>query len=145
MLALFNLSTGELVIIAVVAVLVFGRRLPEVAGQAAGMVQRMRRSLEDLRRDTGIDREIQNARRTMDEAVPRDLRRGDLRRAARERMSQALGVAEVRPEEEIPGGLAKPSGGPAPAAGSAAPPDPTEAPAPPSSPAPPSTPAPKPE
>ena len=66
-LAFLNLAPSELIVIAVVAILVWGRRLPEVAGQAAGVVQRMRRSLDDLRRETGIDREIQNARRAVDD------------------------------------------------------------------------------
>lgn len=82
-LAFLNLAPSELIVIAVVAILVWGRRLPEVAGQAAGVVQRMRRSLDDLRRETGIDREIQNARRAVDEAVPRGVRTLDVRREAR--------------------------------------------------------------
>lgn len=105
--AFLNLGPSEFVIIAVVAVLIFGRRLPEVAGQAAGMVQRMRRSLDDLRRETGIDREIQKARRSIHEAVPREVR--DLGRTSpREALGKALEASEVRPEEEIPGGLERP-------------------------------------
>jgi Sec-independent protein translocase protein TatA len=82
MLAFLNLGPQEFVIIAIVAVVVFGRRLPEVAGQAAGAVQRMRRSLDDLRRETGIDREVQNARRAVEEAMPRVPRTLDVRREA---------------------------------------------------------------
>lgn len=74
-LAFLNLSPSEITIALVVAVVVFGRRLPEVAGQAAAAVARMRRSMDELRRETGIDREIRNARRAVQEAVPRDLGR----------------------------------------------------------------------
>jgi Sec-independent protein translocase protein TatA len=102
MLAILNLSPVEIVIILVVAVVVFGRRLPEVAGQAAGAVQRMRRSLEDLRRETGIDREIQNARREIDEAVPRDVRPSHISRKAREGLDRALRSAEVGAEDVPP-------------------------------------------
>ena len=58
MLAFLNLAPSELAVVAVVAILVWGRRLPQVVGQAAGVVQKVRRSLEDLRRETGIDTEI---------------------------------------------------------------------------------------
>jgi Sec-independent protein translocase protein TatA len=97
-MAFLNLSTTEIVIVVVVAIVVFGRRLPEVAGQAAGAVQRMRRSLDDLRRETGIDREIRAARRAVEEAVPREVRTLDVRRTARATIEQALGgEAEVQP------------------------------------------------
>jgi len=72
----------------------------QVAGQAAGAVQRMRRSLEDLRRETGIDREVQNARRAFEDAVPRDVRGLDVRRAARKGVDAALSAAEVQPQEQ---------------------------------------------
>ena len=73
MLAILNLGVAEMILIAVVAILVFGRNLPSVAVQAASTVQRMRRSLADLRRETGIDDELRRARREFEEAVPRDL------------------------------------------------------------------------
>jgi Sec-independent protein translocase protein TatA len=101
-LAFLNLSPVEVVIILVVAIVVFGRRLPEVAGQAAGAVQRMRRSLEDLRRETGIDREIREARRAVEDAVPRDIRPSHVSRKAREGLDKALRTAEVGPEELPP-------------------------------------------
>jgi Sec-independent protein translocase protein TatA len=94
-----NLGAQEIVILAVVAIVVWGRRLPEVAGQAAGAVQRMRRSLDDLRRETGIDREIQNARRAVDEAVPRGVRTLDVRREARKLVEEATRPVPV---EEAP-------------------------------------------
>lgn len=63
-----NINPTELMVIAVVAVLVFGRRLPEVAGQAAAHVGRARREFTKLRRETGIDDEIRDARRTFEQA-----------------------------------------------------------------------------
>jgi Sec-independent protein translocase protein TatA len=101
-LAFLNLGAQEIVVIAVVAILVWGRRLPEVAGQAAGVVQRMRRSLDDLRRDTGIDREIQNARRAVDEAVPRGVRTLDVRREARKLVEEATRPAPEPVEPAAP-------------------------------------------
>lgn len=103
-LAFLNLGAQEIVILVVVAIVVWGRRLPEVAGQAAGMVQRMRRSLDDLRRETGIDREIQNARRAVDEAVPRSVRTLDVRREAKRLAEEATRPmpAEEPPKEPAP-------------------------------------------
>jgi Sec-independent protein translocase protein TatA len=90
MLALIgNLDGGELVIIVVVAVLIFGRRLPEVAGQAAGMVGRLRRTLESLWQETGIDHEVRKVRREMERferELPRDLSPGAMARRATERI-----------------------------------------------------------
>ena len=56
---IYNLSFGEFIVIGVLAVLIFGGRLPEVAARTFHYFRRFRRSLEDLRRETGIDREIQ--------------------------------------------------------------------------------------
>jgi Sec-independent protein translocase protein TatA len=55
---LWNLSVPEIALIAIVSVLVFGRRLPQVAGQAMRNLSRMRRHLDNLRRESGIEREI---------------------------------------------------------------------------------------
>lgn len=111
--AFLNLGPSEIVVLAVVAILVWGRRLPEVAGQAAGMVQRMRRSLDDLRRDTGIDREIQNARRAVDEAVPRGVRTLDVRREAQKLVEEATRPAPAESEPAPP--APEPSGAEGPA------------------------------
>lgn len=68
MLALFgNLSLGETVVIVVVAVLIFGRRLPEVAVQAVRGFHRLRRSLDDFRRESGVDVELREMRRSLRE------------------------------------------------------------------------------
>jgi Sec-independent protein translocase protein TatA len=60
-----NLSVGELLLIAVAGLLLFGRRLPEIAVQAAAKLDHLKRSMGDLRREIGIDQEIQSARRAM--------------------------------------------------------------------------------
>lgn len=65
-------------VIAVIAVLVFGARLPQVAGEAAAMVQKLRRALSDLRRDSGIDEELRNARREVDRQLLQPLREADV-------------------------------------------------------------------
>ena len=55
---LWNLGMQETLIIAVVAVLVFGKRLPQVAGEAMRALAKVRRQLDDLRRESGIEREM---------------------------------------------------------------------------------------
>ncbi len=60
-----NLSISETVVIGVLAVLVFGRNLPEVAGRVFGQLRKMRRAVEDLRRETGIDKDMQRFRSSM--------------------------------------------------------------------------------
>jgi len=83
-----NLGFTEILVISVVAILVFGPRLPQVAAEAAHFVGRMRRSLAELRRETGIDREIAEARRNLEQAVPRDVRTFDVRKTLRARSDE---------------------------------------------------------
>lgn len=58
-----NLAPTEVLVLAVVAVLVFGKRLPEVAGRGFTQLRRWRQSLDQLRRETGIDQELRNIER----------------------------------------------------------------------------------
>jgi len=49
---------SELLVALLVALLLFGGRLPEVMKDFGRLYFRMRRSLEDLRRETGIDKTL---------------------------------------------------------------------------------------
>jgi Sec-independent protein translocase protein TatA len=66
-----NLSLTEIGIVIVVAVMVFGGKLPEAAGQAAAQLQKLRRTLTDLKRETGIDKELAEMKRNVEQAIPR--------------------------------------------------------------------------
>ena len=57
---IWNLSFGEVLVVGALAVMIFGGRLPEVAARVVHTVRRFRRSLDDLKRETGIDRELRN-------------------------------------------------------------------------------------
>ena len=70
-----NIGLPETLVIIVVAILVFGRRLPEVAARAAVQVQRARRAMSDLRRETGIDAELREGRERLGAAAGSDLDR----------------------------------------------------------------------
>jgi len=63
-----DIGVLEVVVIAVVAVLVFGKDLPQAASKAYLQVRKLRGAVDDLRRDTGIDRELRNIERTVREA-----------------------------------------------------------------------------
>jgi Sec-independent protein translocase protein TatA len=83
MLAIFdNLGFSELMIVVVAAILIFGKRLPEVASQAGQQLAKFRRSLQDLKNETGIDSEMRKIQRDIQEAVPRDLSMGEMARIA---------------------------------------------------------------
>lgn len=70
MLALFgNLDFMELVVVAAAALMIFGRRLPEVAVRAAAQVVRLRRTVTQMWREAGIDEEIRRVQRELDRKV----------------------------------------------------------------------------
>ena len=64
-----SLSPGEIVTILVLAVLIFGRRLPEMAARGAVHMQRLRRGMQEFRRESGFDEEIRKARRLIENPV----------------------------------------------------------------------------
>ncbi len=68
MALLGNFGVLELVLIAVVAVLVFGKDLPQAASKAYMQVRKLRNAVDDLRRDSGIERELRDIERTVREA-----------------------------------------------------------------------------
>lgn len=83
MFALFdNLGTFELMICGVVALLVFGKRLPEVASQAGATLTKFRRGLDNAIQDSGVEREIKKIK----DALPTDLSMRDVTRAATRRV-----------------------------------------------------------
>lgn len=62
-----NLSVTETLIVAFLAVLVFGRRLPEVAVRVTRWFQDLTRSFDEFRRQTGIDEEFRQVRKSFRE------------------------------------------------------------------------------
>jgi len=95
-----NLAPTEVLVLAVVAVLVFGKRLPEVAGRGYTQLRRWRQSLDQLRRDTGIDQELRNLERGV-----RDVKRqANIEAYLREEQVEPPSepVVEATPEAELP-------------------------------------------
>ncbi len=64
-----NLGPGEIVLILIIAVLIFGDRLPEAASKAYLQFRKLRQSVDDLRRESGIDRELHRIERSVREAA----------------------------------------------------------------------------
>lgn len=88
-----DLGFSELILIGVASVLFFGKRLPEVAAQAGAQIAKFRRSLQDIKQETGMDHEVRKLQRTFED-VRHDLSVSELARAAKQKVEQRL--AEVR-------------------------------------------------
>ena len=61
-----NLSFTEVLLVLVVALLVFGKRLPEVAVRASSQFVKARRTLTEMWRQTGLEDELRRVRRDIE-------------------------------------------------------------------------------
>ena len=77
MLALFDsLSPLEIGVILIAAVMIFGRDLPRVAAELFVKVRKVKSSLGEMWRETGMDQEIRRLRTELDDVkrgLPRDI------------------------------------------------------------------------
>jgi Sec-independent protein translocase protein TatA len=107
-LALLNLGPGEIVLLLVLGVVLFGRDLPGVGRRVGRVVANLRRSMNDFKRQLDADesiREIRNSmqdtRRDLEQAtrVPRAVANptGALRQFATEALEQDLPEDRVTP------------------------------------------------
>lgn len=65
---LSSLSVGEVLAIAILAVVIFGKDLPSVLTEVARHIAKLRRAVTDLKRETGIDQELRDMKRSFREA-----------------------------------------------------------------------------
>ena len=80
-LALFeSLGGSELVIVGIAALLVFGKRLPEVATQAGKQIAKLRHGLDQSWKETGLDKEINELKEVLPNVAPSELARNASRR-----------------------------------------------------------------
>jgi Sec-independent protein translocase protein TatA len=80
-LALFeSLGGSELVIVGIAALLVFGKRLPEVATQAGKQIAKLRHGLDQSWKDTGLEKEINELKEVLPNVAPSELARNASRR-----------------------------------------------------------------
>lgn len=117
---LTNIGLPELLVIAVIAVLIFGKDLPQAASKAYLQVRKLRNAVDDLRRETGIEREIRNIERGMREAEWEVKKLEGLARAEPEAKPRAAPPAASAPESEPqPPDASGPPGSPPGATGAA--------------------------
>ncbi|MBK7642676.1 MAG: twin-arginine translocase TatA/TatE family subunit [Planctomycetes bacterium] len=102
MFAIFeDVGMSEILVIGIFGVLLFGKRLPEVASQAGQHLVKFRRSLQQARTDSGLDQEVRKIQRTFQEAIPHDLSVGEVARLASARVQERVAKARKGFDDEI--------------------------------------------
>jgi Sec-independent protein translocase protein TatA len=96
-----DIGMSEILVIGIVGVLLFGKRLPEVASQAGQQLVKFRRSLQQVKAESGMDQEVRKIRRTLEEAIPRDFSVGEVARLASARVQERIQSARKESDEEI--------------------------------------------
>ena len=99
---LSNIGLTELLVIAVIAVLIFGKDLPQAASKAYLQARKLRNAVDDLRRDSGIEREIRNIERNVREAE------WEMRKLESQTRSELKSVARAAPAEARPASVPAP-------------------------------------
>lgn len=79
-----NLGTVEMMIVAIAALLLFGKRLPEVASQAGATIAKFRRSLDGAIQDSGVEQEL----RKIKSSLPSNMSMSDMARIAARRFEE---------------------------------------------------------
>jgi Sec-independent protein translocase protein TatA len=97
---LSNLHFTELVLIALVGIMVFGRNLPRIAVQIWTQLTKMRRSMNKVWRETGVQDEIRRMQREMREA---EYEVRDAARRAMEAEEEAEAAEEGSEEQTFEG------------------------------------------
>jgi len=96
-LALFgNIGMTEMLLILIVAVLIFGKDLPQAASKVYLQARKLRNAVDDLRRESGIDQEMRNIERTVREAE------WEARRGMSPGGSEARKLTPPPPESQVP-------------------------------------------
>jgi len=121
-IALFdNLGTFELVLCGIAGLLVFGRRLPEVASQAGATLAKFKRSLDGAVQDSGVEEEL----RKIKQALPTDVSMRDVARAAARKMEDRMRELNDATELDVKNAIEQPVTPASPTTPNAATPDQT--------------------
>jgi len=112
-MALFgDLALMEILVIVALAVMVFGRDLPRVAAKAYSQVQKARRALTSVWRESGVGEEFRRLQRELDREA-QEVRRHDPRELARDatrRVEEEVLSARRAAEQAVEGVAAEESG-----------------------------------
>jgi Sec-independent protein translocase protein TatA len=103
-----DIGMSEILVIGVFGVLLFGKRLPEVASQAGQQLVKFRRSLQQVKAESGMDQEVRKIQRTLEEAIPRDFSVGEVARLASARVQERIQSARKEIDEQVGKPLAEP-------------------------------------
>ena len=80
-IALFDsLGGSELFIVGIAALLVFGKKLPEVAAQAGKQIAKLRHGVDKSWKETGLEEEIRDIKHALPDVSPAELARSASRR-----------------------------------------------------------------
>ncbi len=107
-----NLGTSEILLCALAGLLLFGRRLPEVAAQAGSTLSKFKRNLDDAIHESGVEKEI----RKIKQSLPNDLSMRDVARAASRKVEERMRVLNAEAEkieQEVSDALTPPKDSPA--------------------------------
>jgi Sec-independent protein translocase protein TatA len=107
-----DVGLSEILVLGIAGVLLFGKRLPEVASQAGAQLVKFRRALQQVKAESGIDQEVRKIQRVIEEAIPRDLSVGEVARMASARVQERIQSARKEFDVEIGKPLAEATGAP---------------------------------
>jgi len=102
-----NFDVMELLLIGSVALLVFGKRLPEVAVRGAAQLVRLRRSVTRMWREAGLEEELRRVRREIDRETSTLPSAGDLARESdwRPEVQSDIDSLDLPPSSEVGEGV----------------------------------------
>ena len=100
MLALIgNLDVLEVVLIFTVAIIVFGKNLPQVALRGAGYLMKVRKEVTRMWREAGLEEELRKVRRDLENEVPRHIPSAEELIQHAEHAEQEESAEAVMPED----------------------------------------------
>src|SRR6187399_2687080 len=99
-LLMFDIGAGEMMLVVLLAIMLYGGDLPDVARKAGAQVRKFRGVAEDLKRQVQAPPEAAEFKQILHEADPRaELRGLDLRPELRKLDAPKAPVAPVAPDE----------------------------------------------
>lgn len=110
------ISSGELVVVVIVGLLVFGGDLPKLLRDLGQMWVKLRRSVNEFKREAGIDEAVSEIRRQTDFRLEEPRWRRDMDHVAGPAAKDPPAEAQVAPAEPLVEAATEAAPGPVPAA-----------------------------
>lgn len=96
------ISSGELIVVAIVGLLLFGGDLPKLLRDLGQMWVKLRRSVNEFKREAGIDEAVNEIRRQTDFRLEEPRWRRDMDHAAGPARQEPPAEAQVTAAEPVP-------------------------------------------